>query len=247
MTIQTDGLVIKERKVGESDKLIWVLTSQYGLVRAFVRRANSVKSAVLAGSQLLTYSDFVFYKGKDSYSVNAASPKHSFFALNDDMEAMACAFYLAELFGELAPENEPSEPLLKLLLNSLYLMAEKKRSPAFIKSVAELRALSEEGYRPNLIACENCGTYETDPMYFNPTNGILLCKDCGSTLDGMTLSLSAVTAMRFITFSEPKKIFNFKITDQVLKELNQATEQFVLKQTSRDYRTLEFYKSIPKL
>lgn len=30
MTIESDGLVIKEQKIGETDKLITVLTSQYG-------------------------------------------------------------------------------------------------------------------------------------------------------------------------------------------------------------------------
>lgn len=38
MNIETDGLVIKTQKIGETDTLITVLTSKYGLIRAFVRR-----------------------------------------------------------------------------------------------------------------------------------------------------------------------------------------------------------------
>ena len=246
MNIETDGLVIREQKIGESDRLITVLTSKYGLIRAFVRRANAVKSNMLACTQLLSYSDFVFYKGKNSYSVNSAQPKASFFKLNEDIEAMSTAFYLAELFGELAPENHESETLLKLLLNSLYLMAEKKRSPAQVKATAELRALSNAGYMPNLVACERCGTYESDPMFFNPASGLLYCSDCGGPADGMQLSLSAVTAMRFICYSEEKKVFNFSLSDGAMVELGQAAEQFVLQQTGRSYRTLDFLKTIPK-
>ena len=246
MNIETDGLVIKEQKIGEQDRLITVLTSKYGLIRAFVRRANAVKSNMLATTQLLSYSDFVFYKGKSSYSVNSATPKASFFKLNEDIEAMSVAFYLAELFGELAPENDNAEQLLKLLLNSLYLMAEKKRSPEQVKATAELRALSNAGYMPNLVACEHCGTYETDPMYFNPASGQLLCKDCGGPADGMQLSLPAVTAMRFICYSEEKKVFNFTASETTMLELSQAAEQFALQQTGRTYRTLDFLKTIPK-
>lgn len=246
MNLETDGLVIREQKIGENDRLIFVLTSKYGLIRAFVRRANAVKSNMLACTQLLSYSDFVFYKGKNSYSVNSAQPKASFFKLNEDIEAMSTAFYLAELFGELAPENHEAEDLLKLLLNSLYLMAEKKRSPAQVKATAELRALSNSGYMPNLVACEHCGAYESDVMFFNPASGLLYCSDCGGPADGMQLSLSAVTAMRFICYSEEKKVFNFTLSDAAMVELSQAAEQFALQQTGRNYKTLDFLKSIPK-
>ncbi len=247
MNIETDGLVIKSQKIGESDTLITVLTSKYGLVRAFVRRSTAIKSHMLATTQLLSYNDFVFYKGKKgSYSVTSATPKASFFKLNEDIDAMSIAFYLAELFGELAPENHEAEDLLKLLLNSLYLMAEKKRSPVQVKAVAELRALSNSGYMPNIVACENCGTYESDPMFFNPASGLLFCNNCGGPADGMQLSLSAVTAMRFICYSEEKKVFNFSVSDETMKELSQAAELFALQQTGRNFRTLDFYKSLPK-
>ena len=178
--------------------------------------------------------------------MTSATPKASFFKLNEDIDAMAIGFYLAELFGELAPENHESEDLLKLLLNSLYLMAEKKRPPVQVKAVAELRALSNSGYMPNLVACENCGTYESDPMFFNPASGLLFCSNCGGPADGMQLSLSAVTAMRFICYSEEKKVFNFSLSDEALLELSQAAEQFTLQQTGRNFKTLDFYKSLPR-
>ena len=246
MTIESDGLVIKEQKIGETDKLITVLTSQYGLIRAFVRRAVSVKSSMLSSTQLLSYSDFVFYKGKNSYTVNSASPKHSFFKLGDDVDGMAVGFYLAELFGALAPENEEAGDLLRLLLNSLYLLSERKRSPAFVKATAELRAMSDAGYMPDLVACAECGTYETEPMYFDPESGRLLCAEHGEGSSGYRMTLGAVTAMRYIIYGEPKKIFNYRVSDTAGRELARAAEQFVLRQTGREFRTLEFYKSLPK-
>ena len=99
---------------------------------------------------------------------------------------------------------------------------------------------------PNLVACENCGTYESDPMFFNPASGLLFCSNCGGPADGMQLSLSAVTAMRFICYSEEKKVFNFSLSDEALLELSQAAEQFTLQQTGRNFKTLDFYKSLPR-
>ena len=60
------------------------------------------------------------------------------------------------------------------------------------------------------------------------------------------MTLGAVTAMRYIIYSEPKKIFNYRVSDTAGRELARAAEQFVLRQTGREFRTLEFYKSLPK-
>ena len=41
---KTKGLVIKEQTVGESDRLVTLLTADYGLVNAFVRGAKQLKN-----------------------------------------------------------------------------------------------------------------------------------------------------------------------------------------------------------
>lgn len=246
MHIETDGLVVKEQNVGESDRLITILTSQYGLVRAFANGGKSIKNKNLAGTQLLAYSDFVLYQGKDAFNVNEAKEKEVFFDLRLDIDNLSLAFYLAELFGELAPEAAECEELLKLLLNCLFLLSKKKLPAKQIKSIAELRALSLSGYAPNLIACEECGAFESDIMYFDIKKGTLKCNVCGSqSFTAVPLSISAVTAMRHIVFSEPKKVFDFTLNDTALNELSAVTESYALDHTDKHFKTLDFLKSLP--
>lgn len=42
MQFQTDGLVVREMTVGESDRLIWVLTRDRGMIRAFARPGQNL-------------------------------------------------------------------------------------------------------------------------------------------------------------------------------------------------------------
>lgn len=231
--------------MSESDRLITVLTSKYGLIRAFASGGKTIKNKNLAGTQLLAYSDFVFYKGAEAYNVNTATEKEIFFGLRFDMENMSTAFYLAELFCELAPEGAECDELLRLLLNSLYLMANGKKPWPFVKAVAELRALAISGYAPNLVACEKCGAFESNPMHFDIKNGTLYCKDCA--VSGTALSISAVTAMRHIVFSEPKKIFDFTLSDSAMAELSAVTEAYALEHTAKKYKTLDFLKSLREI
>lgn len=245
MHVETDGLVIKEQNIGESDRLITVLTSKYGLIRAFVRGGKSVKSKLLSGTQLLAYSDFTFFKGKDSYTVDGAVPKNVFFDLRLDIDSLSIAFYLAELCGELAPENDDSDEILRLLLNSIHLLTVKKVDRLLVKSVAELRAMSISGYMPNLVACDSCGEFEADTVFFNLQHGNFICSKCCREIGaGIPIGFSTLTAMRHIIYSEPKKIFDFTLKETALNELSIVTERFTLEQTGKHFGTLDFYKSI---
>ena len=65
MTLETDGLVIAEQSVGESDRLATILTRDEGVVRAFARQAKKVGSAKASATQLFCYSRLTLYKGRE--------------------------------------------------------------------------------------------------------------------------------------------------------------------------------------
>ena len=173
--ISAPGLVIREQSIGESDKLITVLTAKYGLVRAFSRGAKKTKSKKLAATSLLAYGDFTFVKTKDAFSVEDALVKEVFFELREDVEKMALAQYFCELANEFCEEDFEAEEVLRLILNGIWLLKSGKKKPDFIKAVTELRLMSLSGYMPDLVGCEQCGAYETDKMYFVPESGKIYC------------------------------------------------------------------------
>ena len=70
---KTKGLVIKEQTVGESDRLVTLLTADYGLVNAFVRGAKQLKNRLAASTSLFAYSEFSIYQGKDATLLTALS------------------------------------------------------------------------------------------------------------------------------------------------------------------------------
>ena len=81
-------------------------------------------------------------------------------------------------------------------------------------------------------------------MYFYAQSGTLQCENCHT--GGMELSISVVSAMRYIIYSEFKKVFSFTLTDDALEELTRASERYLLAQVGRGFSTLEFYHSVDK-
>lgn len=238
--ISAAGLVIKEQSIGEYDRLITVLTAQYGIIRAFSRGAKKTKSKKLSATALLTYSDFTFTKTKDAYAVEDAQVKEVFFELRNDVVKMAFAQYICELAYEFCEEDYESEEILRLFLNSLYLLKTDKKSTLFIKAVTELRLISLSGYMPALVACDNCGEYETETMFFVPESGKLYCNECSPVGHALKIPSSVVKAMRHITLSDFEKVFSFSISQENEKTLYYVSEEYLLSKTSGKFKTLEF-------
>ena len=86
MTFSTEGIIIKEQTVGESDRLVTILTRNEGVIRAFARKAKSLKDNKNSATGLLCYSRLSIYKGREKYIIDSASPIEVFFGLRSDIE-----------------------------------------------------------------------------------------------------------------------------------------------------------------
>lgn len=247
MIIKTDGIVIREQTTGERDRLVTLLTRSNGVVRAFVNGGRSPKSKNVASTGLLCYSDLVIEKRKNGvYIITEATPKEVFFALRDDLVSLSLAQYFAELAGELAPREEESDEYLRVLLNAVYFVAQKKREPELIKAATELRLLSIAGYMPSVVACCNCGKFESETMRFSPQSGRLYCDECLPGEKTVELPLGVVMAMRHICFAETQKLFSFTLSRSSLELLCSVSERYLKNVTARSYKTLDFYKTMTR-
>lgn len=247
MTFKTRGLILKEQSVGERDKLVTILTEERGTLRAFVRGAKSVKSKKQAATGKFCYASLTLRETKDSFAVDEAEPIELFFKLRESIDKLALAEYFLELGFAFSPEEENAKDNLKVLLNSLYFLCNDTYPSAQLKAITELRLLTLAGYAPNLVACAHCGTFETNTMSFDMQEGILYCENCAPVSAPFSLPLGIVNAMRHIVFSENKTLYAFQMDPPLLDELSYITETYLLRQTERKFKTLDFYRSVQAL
>lgn len=244
MQTTTKGLIIREQTIGESDRLVTLLTADFGLIKAFVRRAKTFKNQNLSSTSLFVYGDFALYKGKDAYVIDNASPIEVFFDLRADIERLSLAQYFAQLTYYLGAEEQPAPEMLRLVLNALHLLCKGERNTKIIKSAVEMRMLTLGGYMPNLLACYRCGVFESDIMYFDIEEGCIYCKDCFRN-NALTAPLGVITAIRYICLSEDVgKVFSFSLSDENIDILADITEKYLLSRIDGRLTTLEFYKSL---
>lgn len=246
MKFFTNGLIIKKQKYKEKDRIVTVLTGGNGILRAFVRGAEDIKSPKCASTDILCYSRLTMSEGKEAYYINEAKSIEQFPGLRTSPENVALAQYFCEVCLNVCPKESNAENYLKLVLNALYLLANNKKDPLLIKSCFELRTMVLSGYLPDLVMCNECGVFESKDMVFVPKTGKLVCKQCAQEFDikGIPVPLSVVRALRYISYSEFEKLFSFDLAKESLDILNKATEQYLIYMSDKKYNTLDFYKTL---
>lgn len=241
MELVTPGLVLREAKLGEADRILTILTPEHGVLSVSAKGSLRLKSKLFSACGLFCYSEFTLFAGKTIHQVNDAQVIKVFFGLRERMEATALAMYMAEIAMALNPMGKEADTQLRLLLNSLYLLSENKKDIRQIKAVYELRSVCEAGYRPDLLCCQSCHAYDGGSFYFDPLAGVLLCGDCcarqnrAPNLDG-----AALTALRHIALVEDQKVFSFAIPPQSLAQLGRVTQAYALRHLDKPMKTLDF-------
>lgn len=241
--ITTDGLVIKETTIRDNDRMITIITRDFGVITAFVRGVKSFKSKRGSATSLLSFSNFNLDAKGDTYTVTEASINKVFFGAGSDIVTLTVAQYFCELCNVFRPYENESEEFLRLILNSLHFLTENKRSPELIKAITELRVAVIAGYAPNLVACDGCGRFEDAVMYFKLDDGTLYCNDCNKE-NCLSISLTVLQAMRHIVYSKFEQLYSFEIPETAAKELSILTERYVTYQTEHRFTTLEFLRGI---
>ena len=263
MIFATDGIITRVHEVGASDKLVNIITPDRGRIGVMVKGGKSPSSKLTPISQLFTYGNFEIYEKNSMYWLRGGSIINPFYDLSIDITRVALATYLCDLANELTDEDEECEELLRLLLNSLYLVGLGEKPCEIVKSVFELRAAAMSGYLPELFGCAYCRERLADFMYLDVMGGKLVCTDCQakrgqripkiskefedeaetSVLCGM--SPSALTALRYIVSAPDKKAFSFELKDaEDLYALSHATEAYIINHLGRSFDSLDFYKSV---
>lgn len=262
MTYTSDALVIREAPYGDTDKLLTLLTAEYGRVRVMAKGARRIGSKLMTSSQLFAWANWELYTRGDYHWVREAALLDPFYGLRADINRLALATYFCDVTYEATGENAPADDILPVVLNTFYALSHGLAPDALIKGAFELRIAAMSGYCPDLDACSVCGEPHAPGMYLDVMNGCLICADCMQktaiersaptveydlppTVIFLPLPPAALAATRYILQAPVKRLFSFRIADKgETADFARACESFLLNHFERGFQSLEFYHSI---
>ena len=115
-TYKATGINLKAMAMGESDRLLTILTSEHGLIRAIAPGARKAKSSLGGRSGLFVVNDLLLAKGRSLDKITQAQTIQSYTKLSRHLLKLTASQYLAELVLCQANERSPQPELYDLLL-----------------------------------------------------------------------------------------------------------------------------------
>lgn len=245
MHLKIQGLVLRVVPYKDNDAILSILTADRGVLSAKARGIRRKNSPLIAGCQLLAYTEFVLFEHRDFYTINEAHTIHLFPQLRRDISKLSLATYFAQAADLISQEDAYNPQLLPLVLNCLYALCNLDIPQAQIKAVFELRLACIAGYTPDLQGCMRCGN--PAPNRFDISMGHLECDTCrDSQSNGIRMPVTPGTldAMRYIVFCEPRRLFAFQAGQDTLEQLSQISESYLSSQLERGFSALDYYKTV---
>lgn len=153
-TYKTIGINLKSQPMGESDRLLTILTREHGLVQAVAMGARKHNSSLAGRSGLFVVNHLLIAKGRSLDKVTQAETLESYPGLGQDLKRLTASQYIAELCLCQALSDQPQEELFALLNHHL---KQLERSPAplilpyLVQAIFQFLVL--EGVAPEVYRC----------------------------------------------------------------------------------------------
>lgn len=244
------GLVLRNVQTGDNKSLVTVLSPEIGKTLITCYGAKKLTSRTMPATQPFCLCEFIVSEKNGRFTLKEACLLESFFNLRCSLEASAIGSYILETGESCAREEENESTLLSLMLNCLYALCLEDSQKEQIKTVYELRLLTELGCTPYLEGCASCGKELSGQLFFSPAEGGCVCPACkgSASAKGPFYLLDEATkkAMDYVLSCPPKKIFSFRLSDKGMITLARLSEECLLYNLDRSFDSLKFYKEITK-
>ena len=90
----TMGLVLKETRYREADRILTILTPKLGVITAMAANSLRLKSKLFSACGLFCYSEFTLVPGRNMYTVREADVQNIFHGISSSIEGVSLAMYL---------------------------------------------------------------------------------------------------------------------------------------------------------
>jgi DNA repair protein RecO (recombination protein O) len=236
---QTLAVVIRTADYKDNDRMITLLTKDYGKMSASVRGARKPTSKLFAAASLFCCGEYMFYEKDGRYGVKSCTVRRTFFNMQNDYDAYAAACFIAEAVDKVAQEDNVSPGVFALTIGTLYAL-DTGAAPGTALCYFVQRLLHIEGVYPNLKSCVFCGRRD-NLARFSAEHGGAVCAACGQKHGGSSaLDAEILEALARMALTSPGDIAALDIAQKTQEKLKKALVTYLMHVLQKTLKTAAF-------
>lgn len=240
--IKTDIITLKRRDFKEKDKVIIVLSKEFGKLNLIAKGSQKMGSKLSGITEPFTYSRLLISSLKDLAVISSGDLKESFPIIRSDLERISHTFYIMELTEKLSAMYQANEELFNTLLSTLYIM-ESKAVPEICTSHFELNLCNILGYKLIKDKCI-CGKTLSDKAYYSPYIGSFLCPVCQENQKTIAFPIAILSYITALENTPANQIKNLIFPDAVMSDLNKLLKTHISYHMDTRLKSSDFLSTI---
>ena len=242
---KTQAIVLRQRKLGDTDKILALYTANLGKVEAVAKGVRKAKSRLAGHVEPLTQATFMLAKGKSLDIVTQVETIESFQPLRDDLDRLSRALYASELLDKFTEPHAENFGLYRLLLDTLRRLVSEGDIDKPLRFY-EMALLQDAGYTPELEECVVCRErLQAVTNYWSAAGGGVVCPNCLSDEAAVRpLSPNAVKLLRLLLHGRWADVARITIDAPLASELERALGEYVRWVLERDVRSAAFIDAV---
>lgn len=227
--IKAEGIVLSELRFKDTSKILNIYTKELGKISVMANGAYKANSKLMASTQVFSYNEYIFKRGKTFYYLNQGNIIEPFYNMRENIERFIYATYILELIEKSSPEEEGNKTLFLLLEKSLRILSKMDKDFLKFTIAFQLKFVSFIGYRPYLNNCVICNTGHEGHIKWSNQEGGVICKNCFSVdRNSIPLDKSTYKSMVELLYIPLEKLDDIDISIEILKTLQNLLEKYIL-------------------
>jgi DNA repair protein RecO (recombination protein O) len=192
-TYKATGINLKAQPLGESDKIVTILTQEFGLIRAVATGARKQNSSLGGRMGMFVVNELLISQGRNLDRITQAETIKTYPGLSKDLGKLAASQYLAEIVLCQALSEQPQIEIYELFNKHLQRLEDipKTEIKCIVAYLAQgvFQLLNLAGLTPQVESC--CLTQRlltpdwTNPQWqvgFSIPSGGIICLDAWKSL-----------------------------------------------------------------
>lgn len=160
MIVETDAVVLKTMKYGDSSRIVTLYSRKYGKIKVVAKGARNQKTNKFGSSlEPMTVSTVVLYKKehKDLHLLSKSEIRLTMNQMQSDPERMFAGLALVELVNMVMHDEEENGPVFDLLVESFRVINASHKNAVNVFLSFIVKMFHQFGFGLNIDACSRCG------------------------------------------------------------------------------------------
>lgn len=214
-SIDTKAIVIGSIDYKEKDKLVQLVSLEYGKIFAVIKGVRTDKAKLKFACQPFCFADFSFIKTGDKFQITSATLIDSFYDLTKDYDDYTNCLKMLDIVKETFVEEQTSTTVFVKLIKSLSEICYNKINSKIILIKFILSVLNDIGYGLKFNKCSVCGCDFERKKYINYSSGELVCMKCFE-VGNKEIDSGIFSALKMINSTELERLNTIKISNNIL-------------------------------